>query len=157
MSSNVNRIAAVVAALCLLAGCASAPARRENIAHQIAADAASFNEAYAQAVRAIGGADWGDSLYAIVYVRTIGFVRLPTMTLAHLDQVRDGLLRLARTTSDDQIFWLQEFACITYDADSLRVAQGLWKDYAKQPQLRGPNEQLPATCRQWESTLTASS
>ncbi|MFT3727780.1 MAG: hypothetical protein QM759_08150 [Terricaulis sp.] len=45
----MKRVLNLIAALCLTA-CASAPVRRENIARQIADDAASFNEAYAQAV-----------------------------------------------------------------------------------------------------------
>lgn len=47
----LKRVVIVVSALSL-AACASVPVRRENLARQIADDAASFNEAYAQAVSA---------------------------------------------------------------------------------------------------------
>ena len=46
----MKRLVVLAAVLSLLGACASAPVRRENIARQIADDAASFNEAYAQAV-----------------------------------------------------------------------------------------------------------
>ena len=89
-----------------------------------------------------------DRTYAYLYTQPIRLGELHKHPQAQVGFIRTGLLEMARAGSFDEILMLQEFACLQRDADALREAQALWKRYANEPQLRPPEPDLNAPCRQ---------
>jgi hypothetical protein len=114
-------------------------------------------ETFAQAARQTAGRERGDRTYAYLYTRILSMSELHNYPGAQMSLIRAGLMSLANEGSLDEIFALQEFACMRRDADALRHAQTLWARYARDPQLRPPVDELTGECRAWERTLPPAS
>jgi hypothetical protein len=92
-------------------------------------------------------------MYANLYMYAVGIGKLHLHPDARLADIRQGLMEVADDGTFDGILTLQEFACAQRDAGALRKAQAMWSAYATQPQVKGPQAQLDARCRSWESSL----
>ncbi len=115
-------------------------------------DPQSF-EHYASRVRETVGPERGDTVYALVYTRLMDTSALLRHPAVRLPLVRSGLLEAAQSRSFEDIARLQNFACATRDEKALRMAQSLWTDYAREPQLVPPDTQVDARCRAWMEGL----
>lgn len=110
-------------------------------------------ERFALAVRDTVGPALADRTYADLYVQDVGVDQLHQYPLAQLPRIRAGLVERADQRSFDGILRLQEFACARRDEPALRHAQALWREYGSETQLRGPQADLDARCREWARSL----